>query len=333
MPNRIFNKKLNRRAALQGLASGAALAVLNARALAAADTVKTPVDFDVPAGAGDCHVHIIGEAAKYPFVADRVYTPPPATTEMLAELHQALKIERVVLVQPSFYGADNACMLDALRRIGGRARGVAVVEKSTDLGALEDMKAKGVRGVRINLETSGMSDPGPAKASVSETAAQVGALGWHIQIYTRPSVIVALADTLATLPVPVVFDHFGGLKAALGPSQPGYDVVVGLVKSGRAYVKISGAYRLSDKGPDYADITPMAQALVAANPDRVVWGSDWPHTNPVRRPPAEITPPAAIDDGLVLDQLVKWVPDASIRRKILVDNPARLYGFPTSAPT
>jgi predicted TIM-barrel fold metal-dependent hydrolase len=144
-------------------------------------------------------------------------------------------------------------------------------------------------------------------------------------------VIVALADTLAALPVPVVFDHFGGLKAALGSAQPGYDVVVGLVKSGKAYVKISGAYRLSSKTPDYPDMTPMAQALVAANPDRVIWGSDWPHTNPVRRPVAEITPPADIDDGLVLDQLVKWVPDAATRRKILVDNPARLYGFPAVA--
>jgi predicted TIM-barrel fold metal-dependent hydrolase len=324
---------LNRRDALQGLVAGGLALTLRTRAFAAADTVKTPVDFDVPAGACDCHVHIIGEPAKYPFVADRVYTPPPATTEMLADLHRALKIERVVLVQPSFYGTDNACMLDALGRVGSRARGVAVIDKTTTLGAIEDMKARGVRGVRLNLETSGMSDPAAAKATVTDTVAQVSALGWHIQIYTRPSVIVALADTLAALPVPVVFDHFGGLKAALGPSQPGYDVVVGLVKSGRAYVKISGAYRLSDKAPDYADIMPMAQALVTANPDRVVWGSDWPHTNPVRRPPSEITPPAAIDDGLVLDQLVKWVPDAAIRRKILVDNPARLYGFPTSPPT
>jgi predicted TIM-barrel fold metal-dependent hydrolase len=323
---------LNRRDALQGLVAGSLALTVRTRAFAA-DTVKTPVDFDVPAGACDCHVHIIGEPAKYPFVADRVYTPPPATTEMLADLHRALKIERVVLVQPSFYGTDNACMLDALGRVGSRARGVAVIDKTTTLGTIEDMKARGVRGVRLNLETSGTGDPATAKANVTDTVAQVSALGWHIQIYTRPSVIVALADTLAALPVPVVFDHFGGLKAALGASQPGYDVVVGLVKSGRAYVKISAAYRLSDQAPDYADITPMAQALVAANPDRVVWGSDWPHTNPVRRPPSEITPPAMIDDGLVLNQLVKWIPDAAIRRKILVDNPARLYGFPTSPPT
>jgi predicted TIM-barrel fold metal-dependent hydrolase len=321
---------LNRRRALQGFAGALTLAAMRARA---ADTVKTPVDFDVPTGSTDCHVHIIGDAAKYPFAGDRVYTPPPATPEMLAELHRALKIDRVVLVQPSFYGTDNARMLDALGTIGARARGVAVIDKAMTRSRLEEMKAAGVRGVRINLETSGQSDPAVAKASVEATAAQVAPLDWHIQIYTRPSVIVALADTLAALPVPLVFDHFGGLKAGLGPSQPGYDVVFGLVKSGRAYVKISAAYRLSDKPPDYADITPMAEALVTVNPDRIVWGSDWPHTNPVHRPISEITPPAEVDDGLMLNQLAKWVPEAATRHKILVDNPARLYGFPAGAPT
>jgi predicted TIM-barrel fold metal-dependent hydrolase len=295
---------------------------------ARANTVKTPVVFDVPTGSCDCHVHIIGDAAQFPFVADRVYTPPPATTDMLTDLHRALKIDRVVLVQPSFYGTDNACMLDALRRIGSRARGVAVVDKAMAGSVLAEMKAAGVRGVRINLETSGQNDVAAAKAGVEAIVAQVAPLGWHIQLYTRPSVIVALADTLAALRVPVVFDHFGGLKAALGPTQPGYDVVVGLVKSGHAYAKISAAYRPSDKPPDYEDITPIAQALIAANSDRIVWGSDWPHTNPARRPVTEITPPANVDDGLLLDQLVKWVPDAGVRHKILVDNPQRLYGFP-----
>jgi predicted TIM-barrel fold metal-dependent hydrolase len=322
---------LDRRDALIGLASGLALAAIGVPARA--NSVKTPVDFDVPSGSCDCHVHIIGDTAQFPFAADRVYTPPPASTDMLAELHRALKIDRVVLVQPSFYGTDNACMLDALRRIGSRARGVAVVDKAIPRGVLEEMKVAGVRGVRINLETSGQTDVAAAKASVEETVAQVAPLDWHIQIYTRPSVIVALADTLAALPVPVVFDHFGGLKAALGPTQPGYDVVIGLVKSGHAYAKISAAYRLSDKPPDYADITPIAQALIAANSDRILWGSDWPHTNPMKRPVTEISPPADVDDGLLLDQLVKWVPDAATRRKILVDNPQRLYGFPAVQPT
>jgi predicted TIM-barrel fold metal-dependent hydrolase len=322
---------LDRRDALTGLASGLALAAIGLPARA--NSVKAPADFDVPSGSCDCHVHIIGDTAQFPFAADRLYTPPPATTDMLSELHRTLKIDRVVLVQPSFYGTDNACMLDALRRVGSRARGVAVVDKSMPGSVLEEMKVAGVRGVRLNLETSGQIDVPTAKASVEETVAQVAPLGWHLQVYTRPSVIVALADTLAALPVPVVFDHFGGLKAALGPTQPGYDVVIGLVKSGHAYAKISAAYRLSDKPPDYADIAPIAQALIVANPDRIVWGSDWPHTNPARRPVTEITPPANVDDSLLLDQMAKWVPDAALRRKILVNNPQRLYGFPAVQPT
>jgi predicted TIM-barrel fold metal-dependent hydrolase len=323
---------LNRRQALSTLGTGAlAAAALRSGAFAAADTVKTAVNFDVPAGACDCHVHIIGDAAQYPFAADRVYTPPPATPQMLAELHHALKIQRVVLVQPSFYGSDNARLLDALNEIGARARGVAVIDKVMERAALDNMHSRGVRGIRINFETSGMSDPIFANAVISETAEQIRPLGWHIQLNTRPSVIVALRDLLGSLPMPVVFDHFGGLKAALGMNQPGYDIIIGLVKSGRAYVKISAAYRLSDHPPAYSDMMPLAQALVAANPDRIVWGSDWPHTNPIKRPPSEITPPADIDDGLLLDQLVKWVPDAAIRKKILVDNPARLYDFPVSS--
>jgi predicted TIM-barrel fold metal-dependent hydrolase len=325
---------LNRRQALATLgAGGFAVAALRSGAFAAADTVKTAVDFDVPAGACDCHVHIIGEAAKYPFAADRVYTPPPATPEMLSELHRALKIQRVVLVQPSFYGSNNVRLLDALNEIGTRARGVAVIDKVMPRAVLDNMHSRGVRGIRINFETGGMSDPVFAKAVIDGTAEQIRPLGWHIQIYTRPSLIVALQDQLSWLPMPVVFDHFGGLKPTLGMNQPGYDMIVNLLKSGRAYVKISAAYRLSDHPPAYADMTAMAQALVAANPDRVVWGSDWPHTNPVKRPPSEITPPADIDDGLLLDQLVKWVPDAGIRKKILVDNPARLYDFPATHPT
>jgi predicted TIM-barrel fold metal-dependent hydrolase len=325
---------LTRREAIRGAAaSGLVLAALRAAAEAAADTVKTPVDFAVPAGACDCHVHIIGNAANYPMAADRVYTPPPASTEMLAEMHGALGIERVVIVQPSFYGTDNACTLDALRRIGGKGRAVAVIEKSLPRAALDAMNAAGVRGVRANLETGGTGDPSAAKTIVADAVEQIGPLGWHLQIYTRPSVVMALKEVFQSLPMPVVFDHFAGLKAALGPSQPGYDVVLDLVTSGRAYVKISGAYRVSDKGPDFADALPMAQALVAANPDRILWGSDWPHTGTVKRPPTEITPPVAIDDGLLLDQLVKWVPDPATRRKILVDNPARLYGFAPAQPT
>lgn len=321
---------LSRRDTLRIGVAGLSVAALGRAAFGAADTVKTPVDFEVPSGACDCHVHVFGDPAKFPFAADRVYTPPGAATEMLQDLHRALRISRVVIVNPSVYGTDNSCTLDAVRRIGPTARAVVVIGKDTPRAALDEMAAAGARGVRVNLATGGTSDPAAAGAIIDSVVKQIAPLGWHIQIYTSLAVIAALKDQLNALPIPVVLDHFGGAKASLGPSQPGFDVILGLVKSGRGYVKISGAYRVSDKAPDFADATPMAQALVAANSDRIVWGSDWPHPNPAnqpRRPVSEITPPAPVDDGLLLDQLVKWVPDAATRKKILVDNPARLYGF------
>jgi predicted TIM-barrel fold metal-dependent hydrolase len=136
------------------------------------------------------------------------------------------------------------------------------------------------------------------------------------------------------MPFPLVFDHFGRAMAAAGPSQPGFDALLNLVKSGRAYVKISGAYRCSEKAPDYADVMPLAQALVQANPERIVWGTDWPHPNSDAgrgKPLTEIAAPFPIDDGLLLNQMAKWVPDADTRKKILVDNPVRLYGFESKA--
>jgi predicted TIM-barrel fold metal-dependent hydrolase len=306
------------------------LAAQGKAALAMADTVRTAVNFEIPAGACDCHVHVFADPAKFPFATDRVYTPPAASVEALLDLQRALRLERVVIVQPSVYGTDNAATLDALRRIGRNARAVAVIDKSTSRTALDEMAAAGVRGVRLNLETAQQSDPSAARALIDTTVAQIASRNWHIQFYTSPAVIAALKDHLAQLPTPLVFDHFGAAKAALGPGQPGFDALLELVKSGRAYAKISGAYRISDKAPDFTDATPLAQALVAANPDRVVWGSDWPHPNSAfgrGRSLSEISPPIAIDDGLLLNQLPKWVSDPAIRRKILVDNPARLYGF------
>ena len=177
-------------------------------------------------------------------------------------------------------------------------------------------------------------DPAAAKRDLDRVAEQIRGLGWHVQMYTGLNVIAAIKDQVAQLPFPVVFDHFGGPKSAQGVAQAGFGALLDLVKSGHGYVKISGAYRISENGPDYADATPFAQALVAANPDGIVWGSDWPHPNgdsSRRRPLTEIAPPFDINDGLVLNQLAKWVPDAATRKKILVDNPARLYGFEPAA--
>jgi predicted TIM-barrel fold metal-dependent hydrolase len=232
----------------------------------------------------------------------------------------------VVVVTPSVYGIDNSCTVNAVRELGPRARGVAVIDKSVSAAAIDAMAAAGVRGVRLNLETAGESDPAAAKRILAGAAEQLAGRNWHIQINTHLSVIAALKSDIMGLPMPVIFDHFGGAKAALGPGQPGFADLLDLIKSGRAYVKISAAYRTSDKTPDFPDTAPLAQVLVAANSDRVVWGSNWPH--PGRGPtPTALAPPYPNDDGRVLNLLPTWVADPAVRKKILVDNPARLYGF------
>jgi len=329
---------ISRRKMLQlGVAGASAAALSSARVSRSnAAAARTAVNFDIPAGACDCHVHVFGDPAKFPFAAKRVYTPPQASADELLNLQRDLKLDRVVIVQPSVYAADNSCTLDGIRQLGARARGVAVIDKSTTRTALEEMNGAGIRGVRLNLETNtaGGFDPASAKALLDTTAAQIDGLRWHVQMYTRPSVISGLKDHLAQLPFPVVFDHFGRLNPAHGLNQDGFDALADLMKAGRAYVKISGAYRVSEKAPDYADVTPLAQALVQANPDRIVWGTDWPHPNSDfgrGKPLTELAPPFPIDDGLLLNQLTKWVPDPAIRKKILVDNPARLYGFDVRA--
>jgi predicted TIM-barrel fold metal-dependent hydrolase len=187
-----------------------------------------------------------------------------------------------------------------------------------------------VRGIRLNLATVGLSDPARGRALLAAAVERMHRRGWHVQIYTIPAMISAVRDLVAGSPVPVVFDHFGGVVAALGPEQPGFSDLVDLVAAGRAYVKISGAYRSSDLAPDYADIAPFASALITANPDRILWGTDWPHPSghtPPGGKPTDVTPLLPIDDGRLLNQLAVWAPDAEVRRKILVDNPARLYGF------
>jgi predicted TIM-barrel fold metal-dependent hydrolase len=291
---------------------------------------RTSVDFAVPEGACDCHVHVFGEAVQFPFAARRSYTPPPASAAELLTLQNTLQLSRVVIVQPSVYAADNACTIAGMCELGARARGVAVIDDATPDATLHDMHRAGIRGVRVNLATAGESDPSLARRSLRAAAARVAPLQWHVQIYTELSVITALRDDVAGLGVPIVFDHFGGAQAALGTDQPGFADLLALVAGGHAYVKVSGAYRSSEQAPDYGDVAPLARALIAANPDRVVWGTDWPHPAHPAAPDKALNAFALfydIDDGLALNQLPLWAPDASIRRKILVDNPARLYDY------
>jgi predicted TIM-barrel fold metal-dependent hydrolase len=314
-------------------AGALAASVFGARlreAAADASQPATAVNFDVPAGACDCHTHVFGDARRFPFTQARVYTPEPASVDEMRRLHRALHVDRVVIVQASVYGTDNACTLDAIARLGSRARGVAVVGERTPAAELDKLHQAGIRGIRVNLETAGISDPAEARRRLQAALEQLRGRPWHLQLNTRLSVIEGLRDEIAAASVPVVVDHFGGARAALGTTQPGFPALVDLVRSGRVYVKISGAYRSSTQPPDYADVRPLAAALIGANPRRIVWGTDWPHpdsTPTPRRKNTDIAPLLQIDDGRVLNQLPAWAPDAALRRLILVDNPAQLYGF------
>ena len=243
-------------------------------------------------------------------------------------MHRALHIQRVVIVTPSVYGTDNSATLYGMKARGANARGVAVIDDRTPENELDAMGKAGVRGIRINLATGGQNDPSLARRRFQDAVERVKARQWHVQMYTNLAVISSIKDLVLASPAPVVFDHFGGAQAALGTAQPGFADLLELVRSGRAYVKISGAYRASKRPPDYADAAPLAQALIAANAERIVWGTDWPHPNSASgRPAAEVTPLFQIDDARLLNQLPVWAPDAGTRKKILVDNPARLYGF------
>jgi len=307
------------------LAAGVTVSARNV--LAKASQPATPVNFEVPPGACDSHTHIHGDPAIYPMFPGRGYTPEPALPVEMAALHKAIHIQRVVIVTPSIYGTDNASTLYGMKARGANARGVAVIDGKTTKSELDTMGQLGVRGIRLNLASAGTNDPAVGRQRLQAAIERMKARNWHIQMYTNLAMIVAIKDIVAASPVPVVFDHFGGAQAALGPQQAGFPDLLDLVRSGKAYVKISAAYRSSKQGPDYTDVTPLAQALIAANADRIVWGTDWPHPNGAGGSTTHISPFFQIDDGRLLNQLPVWAPDTAVRKKILVDNPARLYGF------
>lgn len=320
---------LTRREVLVG-ALGTAASMRPWTTLANAFQPATPVNFELPIGACDCHTHIYGDPQSFPFYAGRVYTPETALPAEMAALHKALRVQRVVIVTPSVYGTDNSATLYGMQARGADARGVAVIDEKTPEGTLDAMGQAGVRGIRVNLTTAGIFDPAVGRRQLLDAIERVRRRNWHVQLFTNLAMIAAIKDLVTATPVPIVFDHFGGAEGRLGPRQLGFAELLELVRSGRAYVKVSGAYRSSTLAPDYPDVAPLARALIAANPDRVLWGTDWPHPDSASvpgRPPTQVTPFLPIDDGRLLNLLPAWVPDPIIRRKILVDNPAHLYAF------
>lgn len=293
--------------------------------------LHTQPQFNVPAGATDCHVHVFGPGNRFPWSPTRVYTPGDASVVSLLAHQEALGLARVVIVHPSPYGTDNACSIDAIQRLGNRARGVAVIDPAAITDAeLLAFNAGGIRGVRANLQTAGVVDPDACWDTLRQLRDRISPIGWHLQTFTNLAVIEALHGKLEALGVMLVVDHFGGAKAALGVKQPGFAALLSLAAKGQAYVKLSGAYRVSEQH-DAADVAPLAHALIEANPDRMLWGSDWPHPGGSRHEGKAldtIEPFHEIDDGAALNRLHRWTGgDATLLRRILVDNPARLYGY------
>jgi predicted TIM-barrel fold metal-dependent hydrolase len=324
---------LTRRELLIGGAMATAAGMLRGTTTLRAKAAQpaTKVNFDVPAGACDCHVHVFGDPQRYPLFAGRTYTPETALVSEVRALLTALHMDRVVVVQPSVYGTDNTCTLDAIRDLGAQARGIAVIDASTTDAALDQMARAGIRGVRLNLSTGGTSDPVEALRRFQAVTGRAKARNWHVQFNTTLPMIEALGPQLLASPVTIVIDHFGGAVGARGVEQPGFGTLVNLVKAGKAYVKISAAAdNVSKLAPNYPDVAPLARALVSANPQRILWGTGWPHpggTAGAGRKSTDISPLAQTDDGLVLNLLPAWVPDPITRKTILVDNPARLFGF------
>lgn len=272
----------------------------------------------IPAGTIDCHCHVFEGQGKYPLVGNRSYTPPLCPLEDYLSLMQTLGIARTVQVNASTYGHDNSVTLDAIARLGqDRARGVAGLAPDATLQDIERLHAGGMRGVRFSTMVKGYGGP----ELLEVMAPKIRPFGWHVQLHVEHSAeLVALEPRLMKHPTPLVFDHLGRVRSDEGIEAPGFQALLRLLRArDDCWVKLSSWYRLSQSGPpDYADMTPIAQALVGARPDRVVWGSNWPH--PVWK---GFMP----NDGSLLDLLCEWVPDDALRRRILVTNPAELYGF------
>jgi predicted TIM-barrel fold metal-dependent hydrolase len=284
----------------------------------------------LPENACDCHTHVVGDPARYPMVEHRPYTPEAAPHEALLAHLQRIGLQRVVLVQPSFYGSDNRCMLDSLERLGGAGRGVAVMDDDPTDAALARLHERGVRALRINVESTGIRSAGDLEQPLRRWAHRLAPLGWHLQLYASSDTVAQLADLLEGLPVPVVLDHFALLPAG-AESDDAHDAprerVLDLLADGNVYVKLSAPYRIATT-ETVAAATGLAQAFIAANAQRILWGSDWPHTNREAGKTAhEASRFREIPPATLVDSISVWLPAESLRRQVLVDNPARLYDF------
>ena len=308
----------NRRDVLKAVSAAAAIAALPRPAHAQAVKWSTGTEapkLKAPPNATDCHHHIYN--AKYPVDPKATLRPGDALVEDYRALQRRIGTTRHVLVQPSTYGTDNRCHLDALAGFGPTARMVAVVNDSVSTEELKRLHALGVRGIRFNLAQAGATTP----EMIEPLSTRINDLGWHIQINATAAKIMEIMPILERVPSPVVFDHLAHIPQPEGVSHPLYAKVRALMDKGRGWVKLSGAYADTKVGPPtYADSSAVARAYAKAVPERCVWGSDWPH-------PSEQSKELP-DDAILFDLLIDWVPDEKVRHRVLVENPAILYDFP-----
>ncbi len=269
--------------------------------------------FHLPPGATDAHCHVFGPAAKFPYAPGRRYTPQDAPKEMLAALHAHLGVERVVIVQASCHGTDNAAMLDAIASNPKNFRGVAIVDDSFTDADFDKLHQGGVRGVRFNFVKH--LGGAPDMAVFHRVIDRIKDRGWHVVLHLDAPDIVPLSDMIRRLPLPFVIDHMGRVPAAAGVDQPGLRALLELSRLENFWIKVSGAERISM--PPYESAVPIARTLVEAAPERVLWGTDFPHPNATHE----------ADEADLVDLVPRYAAEALAQKRLLVDNPAKLYGF------
>ena len=276
---------------------------------------KTP-NFKMPPLACDAHCHIFGPGEKYPYAPDRSYTPPDAPLEMFRALHGKIGVERAVIVNASVHGTDNRVALDAIAVSGGRYRAVANIDDTITERGLEDLHNGGFRGCRFNFvrHLGGVPD----MKVFDRVVAMVAPLNWHIDLHFDAVDLPEFAPMLDRLPVSYTIDHMGRVKASDGLDQKPFRILIDLMKRDeKCWVKVCGAERVSSSGPPFEDAVPFARKIVETAPDRVIWGTDWPHPN------VKVMP----NDGDLVDLIPLFAPEPDMQQKVLVDNPARLFDF------
>lgn len=287
------------------------------------DPNTRPPHWELPAGACDTHFHVFGPPHRFPFAETRRYEPPAAPIEHYWTVQKITGLSRAIAVQPTAHGFDNAAILDAVKRSDGRMRAVVCIDDSISDAALAEMKAQGARGARFSL----MSDRAGSRDAIARQLPQIEAMGWSLVLHIEPEFLLAHEEFIRSLPVPTVIDHMARIDPGAGLDQPAFQLLLDLLDDARFWTKICCVDKISTRpdahvqtGLPFQDVIPFARAVIAAAPDRVIWGSDWPHGN-------TFAPGRTPNEGDLLDLLAQFAPEEDARRAVLVDNPARLYGF------